>query len=216
VRPVIFLGPSMSHEEAMSILEAEYRPPVRRGDLMDLPDGVEVVGIVDGVILSDAAVGHREILSLVKEGIKVVGGGSMGALRAAELADFGMTGVGRIFELYRSGKIEGDDEVVLMYDPHTLLPLSEPLINLRLNVQDAQASGLLTRQEAAWLIRELRETYFPERSYERLLNLASEIIENDNFKNFRNYLESSKKDYKKEDAKAVLLAVKSIVDFQKN
>jgi len=55
---------------------------------MDLPDGVEVVGIVDGVILSDAAVGHREILSIVKEGIKVVGGGSMGALRAAELADF--------------------------------------------------------------------------------------------------------------------------------
>jgi len=52
-----------------------------------------VVGIIDGVLLSDAAVGHREILNLLRRGIRVFGSGSMGALRAAELSTLGMEGI---------------------------------------------------------------------------------------------------------------------------
>jgi hypothetical protein len=45
-----------------------------------------------------AAVGHREIISALKAGVCVVGGSSMGALRASELDSYGMIGVGRIYE----------------------------------------------------------------------------------------------------------------------
>lgn len=113
----VYVGPSMPHEDACKILNAEYLPPVKRGDLQNIPDDVDTVVIIDGVLLNDAAVGHREILSLLKSGINVIGGGSMGALRAAELGSFGMKGLGRIYEEYKSGRVDGDDEVVLAYDP---------------------------------------------------------------------------------------------------
>ena len=41
----------------------------------------------------------------------------MGALRAAELHAFGMRGVGRIFEAFRDGELEDDDEVAVVHGP---------------------------------------------------------------------------------------------------
>jgi len=90
---VVFLGMSLPHAEASTRLKARFLPPVRRGDLPQLPSSVKMVGIIDGVFLSESAVGHREIIDLLKRGVTVVGGGSMGALRAAELQDLGMIGV---------------------------------------------------------------------------------------------------------------------------
>ena len=43
----------------------------------------------------------------------------------------GMQGVGQIFQWYRSGKIEAEDEVALVFDPKTFKPISEPLVNMR-------------------------------------------------------------------------------------
>jgi len=160
---VIFLGPSLSHEEARKLLDADYRPPVRRGDLGRLDPATKVVGIVDGVLLSDAAVGHREILELLRRGVKVIGGGSMGALRAAELSSLGMVGVGRIFSEYSSGRIEGDDEVVLMYDPFTLQGLSEPLINLRLNIEEAARQRVISESDGQVLIARAKTVFLPSK-----------------------------------------------------
>jgi len=70
-------------------------------------------------------VAHKEILDVLKKGVTVVGGSSMGALRAAELDAFGMVGAGRIYECYRSGRIEADDEVAVTYNPVTGEQLSE-------------------------------------------------------------------------------------------
>ena len=53
----------------------------------------------------------------MEEGIQVLGASSMGALRAAELHGFGMIGYGTIFEWYRDGLIDGDDEVALWHEP---------------------------------------------------------------------------------------------------
>lgn len=84
-----------------------------------------IIGIIDGVFFEDAAVGHREVLEVMKHGITVVGASSMGALRAAELEPFGMIGIGEIFRMYRDGIIESDDEVALMCDPTTNMAFSE-------------------------------------------------------------------------------------------
>jgi hypothetical protein len=71
-------------------------------------------------------------------GIPVYGAASMGALRAAELAQFGMVGVGRIFEAYRDGVLEpfdepfeDDDEVAVLHGPPELghRAMSEALVN---------------------------------------------------------------------------------------
>lgn len=170
-----------------------------------------MVAIIDGVMLTDAAVGHREILNLLRSGVTVIGGGSMGALRAAELQDLGMIGIGRIFEEYASGRIEGDDEVVLLYDPHTLSALSEPLINLRLNLERAVEEKILHRGAALNILEELRTHYYPQRDLSQLLAIARISLETVDYERVEKFFKSSFEDFKKKDAFLVLEAVKKIV-----
>jgi hypothetical protein len=70
---------------------------------------------VDGYFERVPAVWHKEVLWAISQGIRVYGSASMGALRAAELSAFGMIGIGKIFEWYRDGVIERDDEVAVAH-----------------------------------------------------------------------------------------------------
>ena len=199
----VYLGMSLSHQEAKGMLKAWYLPPVRRGDLPKLPDTVRMVGIIDGVFLSESAVGHREIIELLKRGVTVVGGGSMGALRAAELQDLGMIGVGRIFEMYRDGDIEGDDEVALVFDPETFEPLSEPLVNIRHFLSEAVHRGILEAAIAESYLLRVREIYYPRRSFDLLLRMVKEDDE-DLYKDLEVMLRDSSFDLKRSDSLKVL------------
>ena len=101
----VFLGPTLPAADAASVLDAICLPPVKLG--RRLPRRVaprpRAIGIVDGYFQWVPAVWHKEILWAIDQGVHVFGAASMGALRAAELAPFGMRGVGRIFEAYRDG-----------------------------------------------------------------------------------------------------------------
>lgn len=205
---MVFLGPCLSHDKAREILDADYRPPVKRGDLTSLLPSVRTVAIIDGILLSDAAVGHREILGLLKQGVTVYGGGSMGALRAAELKDFGMIGVGRVFEEYASGRVEGDDEVVLAYDPYTQTALSEPLINIRLNLEAAVGENVLSREEEALLLDALKRTYYPKRSYTLMLDITRSALGSDIAEDLEDFMGTRGIDFKQNDAISVLKTVK--------
>ncbi len=204
MKPVVFLGPSLSHTEARRILDAEYRPPIRRGDLLNLPPEVDIVGIVDGVFMS-------EILSLLETGTKVVGGGSMGALRAAELGGFGMKGVGEVFEMYARGEIDGDDEVALIFNPETLDPLSEPLVNIRCNLASAAKAGVLSDLQAHVLLRTLKETYFPNRTFSLLFEIARRELGDTVAGRVREHVETSGRNVKKSDALMVIATIKNLI-----
>jgi len=53
-RIIIFTGPSLHPEEARKILDADYRPPVGRDDiLLALRDKPMVIGVIDGVFTRD-------------------------------------------------------------------------------------------------------------------------------------------------------------------
>ena len=94
-RIIIFTGPSLHPRDAKKILDADYRPPVGRGDILNaLEDTPDIIGIIDGVFHQKPAVSHKEILKALHLEVKIVGGASMGALRASELDDWGMIGVG--------------------------------------------------------------------------------------------------------------------------
>ena len=115
---IVFLGPSLEQSAAEKILPAEYRPPAKRGDLLAAArDGATIIGLIDGVFHQESAVAHREILAAIKHGITVIGASSMGALRAAEMDTLGMVGIGEIYRMYKSGELESDDEVALVFDP---------------------------------------------------------------------------------------------------
>ena len=201
---LVFVGPSMPHEDARKLLDAEYRPPVKRGDLQKISDNVDTVAIIDGVLLNDAAVGHREIIALLKSDVAVLGGGSMGALRAAELDSFGMRGIGRIYEEYKSGRVDGDDEVVLAYDPFTLAPLSEPLINFRLNICEAVNNGIISKKVADDVMTVMKDTYYPHRTGKKFAEVVSSFLNETDCTSFLNYWNYNYQDYKNLDARLIL------------
>jgi hypothetical protein len=172
---VVFLGPSLPVERARGILRADYRPEARKGDIYRLlTSGAKTIVLIDGIFHSGPSVWQREILAALDEGMEVFGASSMGALRAAELHRFGMVGHGTVFEWYRDGVIDGDDEVALRHATaeHGYRALSEPLVNIRSTLARAEADGVLTHAEAAGLLSSAKRTYYPERSYRALLTCA--------------------------------------------
>jgi hypothetical protein len=100
---LVFAGPSI-HGETVDLTGIELRPPAVQGDLLRaVVEGASVIGLIDGAFEATASVWHKEILHALSEGVAVVGGASMGALRAAECAAFGMEPVGQIARLLLSG-----------------------------------------------------------------------------------------------------------------
>ncbi len=169
---VVFLGPSLRHEEGARILDARYLPPAQFGDVYRLiGTGVREIVLLDGVFHGRAPVWQRELLAAMESGMTVYGASSMGALRAAELHTLGMIGLGAVFEAYASGAIDGDDEVALLHEGREqgYRGLSEPLVNLRFNVGEAVSRGLITSAESAAMLLELKKLPFWERTIPALL-----------------------------------------------
>jgi hypothetical protein len=170
--PLVFLGPTLPRAEATALLPACIRPPARRGDIYRaLAEGFTTIVLIDGEFHGAPSVWQREIADALAEGAAVHGASSMGAIRAAELHTFGMIGHGRIFEWYREGVIDADDEVALAYGPPELgyPALSEPLVNIRATLQAAPPE-VITPEEREQLIEFMKGLYFPERSFAALID----------------------------------------------
>jgi hypothetical protein len=164
---IVFLGPSLPRDDARELLEAEYHPPARMGDIYRLLSArVERFVIIDGVFHGVPSVWHREILDAMAEGVEVVGASSMGALRAAELHRFGMHGHGVVFEWFRNEVLDGDDEVALRHgDEETAFrALSDPLVNLRATLSALADDGVIDDGEREALVAWLKALHYPDRS----------------------------------------------------
>jgi hypothetical protein len=208
---VVFLGPSLDVETAKGILDAEYKPPAARGDIfMAVKEGARIIGLIDGVFFQACAIAHREILYALENGVKVIGASSMGALRASELDLYGMKGVGAIYAQYKNGELVSDDEVALLFDPETLEPVSEPLVNIRYNLGLAEEAGLISEAEAEKLLTVATSLYYPERDYERLLSTAEAELKAD-LTQLRVFLSERRIDLKRADAIEALKRIKEMV-----
>lgn len=167
----VFLGPSLPIEAAQAILAAEYLPPVAMGDLYTLvrtrvrPG--DRIAIIDGFFEQVPAVWHKEILFALESGIEVFGASSMGALRAAELHPFGMKGIGRIFEAYRDGMLEDDDEVAVAHAPadEQFLPLSTAMVSIRFGLRALADDGAIGEPDCARLTAHAKRRHYSQRSW---------------------------------------------------
>jgi len=175
VRPVVFLGPTLPAHAAARVLDADYRPPAARGDVhRAVRDGARMIGIVDGYFRQAPAVLHKEILWAIAEGAQVSGAASMGALRAAELDEFGMTGVGWVYRAFRDGRLTGDDEVAVAHGPAAAgyPAISEAMVNIRRTLAAAARAGVIGPEARARLAAAAKALYYPDRSWDRLLDTA--------------------------------------------
>jgi hypothetical protein len=108
-------------------------------------------------------------------GIHVYGSASIGALRAAELHPFGMTGVGRIFAAYRDGILTDDDEVAVLHGPKELgyPPVTEAMVNIRATLEKAVSQSVLDSGLAARLLEIGKALFYKERGWEMIFRLAT-------------------------------------------
>ena len=183
----VFLGPSLPRDEAQQLLDADYRPPVRQGDIYRVVRQMRptAIAIMDGYFQEVPSVWHKEILWALDQGIAVYGAASMGALRAAELSPFGMVGHGKIFEAYSSGTyapydsdaFEDDDEVAVIHGPAELgfPPLSDAMVDLRETFAAAADAGIIDTALRDAVVRSYKRRYYHHRSLEALPEVLSEV-----------------------------------------
>lgn len=215
VKVIVYTGLSLSFDEAKEILdstknvEVVYKRPIQRGDLGEaLKENPDIIGIIDGVFHQNSAVGHKEILNVMKKGISVVGASSMGALRASELDVLGMKGIGYVYHQYADGIVDSDDDVAVMLDSESLEALSEPLINMKYVFDNATSKSIITENERDELLSISKKTFYPKRSYAQTLSESS--LDNDKKGELINFIRESK-DIKKEDAKELLQYIKNMI-----
>ncbi|GAA2896661.1 hypothetical protein GCM10010517_61640 [Streptosporangium fragile] len=167
---VAFVGPTLPRTgipEGVRVL-----PPVAQGDiahLVALPAARRPrwIAVIDGVYERVPAVWHKEILWALSRGVWVGGAASMGALRAAELASFGMVGVGEVYAAVVSGDLVDDDEVAVAHlgpeDGHR--PVSTAMVDIRATLAAAEAEGVISAQTRAALVAEAKRLHYPDRRW---------------------------------------------------
>ncbi|WP_209733081.1 TfuA-like protein [Methanococcus voltae] len=217
-----------SHNKLKNV-DLHIYDPIKRGDLQK-PEmlNYDIIGIIDGCFLQNTAVGHREILNIIKKGIKVYGAGSMGALRASELDDFGMVGVGKVYNLYKSGALCDDDEVAVTFDKilnhnqnlsqkeqseFEIVQVTFSMVSFREFMANALSDNIVTREEHDILIKNAKELYYPLRTYETVFEKSQ--ISKETMDNLMNYIKSQK-DMKMVDGFEMLNhIIKDISNFKK-
>lgn len=164
---IVFLGPTLRMAEARQFADAVYLPPAAQGSIIQAVrlHQPRAILIIDGLFQSEPAVRHKEILWALDQGIPVLGAASMGALRAAELHRFGMTGIGLVYRWYRRWHGAPDDAVAVVHTPPELgaEALTVALIDLLMTIKRAGRQGAVTAGQAALLAQEARRRNFRDR-----------------------------------------------------
>ena len=219
-KPIIFMGLSLTREKARKILDAEYRPPAKKGDFLrfTMPaDGLTVVGLVDGYFLQDYPPSPIEVYQLIaRKNTVVIGSASLGALRAVELEKFGMIGVGKIFELYKNGIVNADDEVAVTFTEEPQSLQSEAMIDIRFNLFIAKRKGIIDEITKKTVARVAKSVYFPYRNYEDILdktkNMHPELEHG--LESFRAYIQNNRRSLKEKDAIRLIEYIKAYYQYQ--
>lgn len=215
-KPIVYLGPTLKREEAIRILDADYRDPAKKGDFLMLSrdsDEKKYVGFVDGVFLHDYPPSPIEVYHLAtRKNIELIGASSLGALRAVELEKFGMKGIGKIFQLYKNGIINADDEVAVTFARENNILQSEAMIDIRFNLFLAYKKGIITNQTKKRFAKIAKNIYFPFRNYEDIIKLSQQQFPSiyNELESFRSYILKNRDSLKARDAIKLLKYLKTV------
>jgi hypothetical protein len=212
---VVFTGPTLAADAAHLELDAIYLPPVSQGDVYRVSRyRPKAIGIIDGFFERVPAVWHKEILWAMSHGIHVFGSASMGALRAAELTAFGMVGVGWVFEQYRDGILEDDDEVAVAHalEENGYRAHSEAMVNIRRTLAAAERVGIVSAATRVALENIGKRTFYADRTYITIVRRAfDEGVSVAELNAFEAWLPHGRIDQKRDDALTMLSAMRALL-----
>lgn len=213
---LVFLGPSLTHEEARRIHpEAIILPPAGMGDIISAVrrHRPHAIALIDGTFMQSMAPFHKEIVDALSQGIWVLGASSMGALRAVECAPYGMIAVGQVAAQYAAG-LEDDDEVALVHldAEGDFRPVSEAMVNIRATLIAAEQAGILSPEEAALLADAQKRRHFPDRHLMAIPLDAADLLDLDSERaeSLRRFLKEHAVNVKAEDAREAIAALRDL------
>jgi TfuA protein len=175
MKPLVFVGPSLSHRKCSQLLHADLLPPVRRGDLCSIAPG-RVVAIIDGELPPDDFLPGCEVSDALDRRVALYGAASVGAWHAAAFSTQGMHGVGWVYDQYVAGKIASFDEIAAIYDPLYLRNLSVPLVNIRFWLDGLVAASRVTPDDARTALAELRQLPVFDRDIVSIKKCLREVL----------------------------------------
>lgn len=213
----IFAGPSLPPAARPPLSDVVFHAPVAQGDVYAVVRHRPfAIGIIDGYFERVPAVWHKEILWALSEGIHVYGAASMGALRAAELASFGMVGVGQIYDEFATGRLTDDDEVTIVHADadQGYRPLSEAMVNIRATLAAAERATILLPKQARQLSAAAKRLFYPDRTLPALLEAAKRDLAHDWCDRFALWLRDTENrvDQKRLDALELVRAITDLRD----
>lgn len=215
MRVAVFAGPTLWDDPVLKTGAIEWHPPASQGDVYRVARTKPfAIGLIDGRFEMSLSVWHKEILWALSRGIHVYGAASMGALRAAELAPFGMIGIGAIFRDFKSGRLRDDDEVAVLHGPQELryCPLTEAMVDVRATIAAAQAARVISAKSADALLHSAKATFFKDRTWEHTLQLGSRLrLPKGELSRLAVWLPANRVERKRLDARALIRALRRLM-----
>jgi hypothetical protein len=176
----MFVGPTLNGSARVAKARGvKLLPPVKRGDVERLVStkSPSAVAIVDGQFHQCLSVGHAEIRSALARGWQVWGLSSMGAIRACEMNHLGMRGYGEVYDWFCRDEDFRDDEVALTHAANPpYVALSEPLIHIRVWLQELVQKHLLSEKQEKRLLTELMSMWYGDRTLSRANAMVLSVI----------------------------------------
>ena len=213
-RLIVFAGPSLGAQSTVA-RNINFQPPARCGDITRVMAArPTAIGLIDGVFETAPSVWHKEIIYALSLGVMVFGAASIGALRAVELAPFGMIGIGEVFRAYRDGEIEDDDEVAVLHGPAELgyPTLTEAMVNVRATLDAATRARVLRGEERTTLARTAKSIFYKHRTWNAIVNrAASDGVPPANLRRFTEWRPTNSVDVKMQDAQLLIAALQNDV-----
>ena len=162
---VVFAGGSV---EPYHVKNVVWTTPAEQGDfLAAIFEGFDHLLLVDGYFRSRFPVTTFEVMTAMEQGVRTYGAASMGALRAAELAAYGMTGVGYVFDLLSRSDIKPYHVVAQTYLENNR-SLTPALVQLRFFIDCAVEQGVISSVQAEACIEGLEQQHFMDLSFKWL------------------------------------------------
>ncbi|MBP1860040.1 TfuA-like protein [Rhizobium herbae] len=206
---VVFVGPSLPDAAQLRAADITIRPPAIQGDIRRaIDEGYSRIGLVDGGFEYQPPVWHKEILYGLSIGVRIYGSSSMGALRAAECEDFGMIGIGTVFDGFKTGKLIDDADVALLHGPEELgyPALTVPLVNVIATLDALHENGSVPSAQREILEISARNIFYKERTWGKIVcdsGLGTDLLP---------LLNRGMVDVKRQDARQLLAAMQRASD----
>ncbi len=204
----VFAGPTIESSAVTAELpDVVVLPPAAQGDVYRVVQNrPRAIAVIDGYFERIPAIWHKEILWALSQGVPVYGASSMGALRAAELAAFGMVGVGWIYDQFAAGALTDDDEVAIIHASaeDDYRAGSEAMVNIRRTLAAAERDDVISAQDAAVLVGATKDRFYPERCWPQVVQDARRYCSADTAARLRSWLPAGRIDQKRLDAVSLL------------